>query len=237
MKKLVSILVSFAILAGVAAAADLSLEARIHLGGTDPAGNYFSFKTAANTVIKDQVDVVTGASKGKATAIWNAYRADPKGKSTFPYGIHSLPKFGVSSAAQFAADLPRATRNADGSITIEYLHRGVAYSMTTDGSGKLNLPGGAFKLRKVGYIDTKGVNIIHPDFSSDGLVTGLDYAKVWDGAIADGKVINGQPIQKTGKIGIDSAASDLYLWRGAIQITLEGQVLSLKGDLDVQILR
>lgn len=237
MKKILSLFVASVVFAAGAFAADLTIDAKFDLAGKDLAAGYLTFKSAIVSVEKDQVDVVTGASKAEGTEKWNYLRPDVKGKSTFPAGFQSLVKWGVSPAAQWAADLPHAFKNADGSITIRYLHRGTAYQLVTDTAGKLTFPVGDYKLRKVAYLDAKGVNIVHPDFSKDGLVTGLDYAKVFDPSIADGKEINGQANQKTGKITADKGASTIYLWTGSLQVTLEGTMLSVKGELNAELVK
>ena len=100
--------------------------------------------------------MVTGASKLEGTKMWNMYRPDVKGASTMPGGFQSLVKYPVSPESQYAVDLPKAWKNADGSITFQYLHRGTAYEFSTDKDGKFQFPVGAFKLRKVSLIDAKG---------------------------------------------------------------------------------
>lgn len=236
MKKILSLLFVAAAITG-ATAADLTIDAKFDLSGKDLAGSYFSFKSAIVSVEKDQVDVVTGASKAEATDKWNYLRPDVKGKNTLPGAFNHLLKWGVSPATQYEADLPFATTNADGSITIQFVHRGTALKLTTDQSGKFTLPVGDYKTRKIGLIDAKGVNVIHPDFSSDATVAGVDWAKVWDASIADGQVINNVAAQKTGKIVEDKAASTIYQWTGAVQVTLEGTVVSVKGELNAEIVK
>lgn len=66
MKKILFLLVTSAVLAAGAFAADLTVDAKFDLTGKDPAGSYFTFKSAIVSVEKDQVDVVTGASKAEA---------------------------------------------------------------------------------------------------------------------------------------------------------------------------
>lgn len=234
MKKMIALIVTSAVLVAGALAADLTVDAQFDLTGKDIAGSYFSFKSAIVSLEKDQVDAVTGASKHEGTVKWNYLRPDVKGKSTFPAGFQSLVKYPVSPEKQYAVDLPKAWKNADGSITFQYLHRGTAYEFTTDTSGKLLFPVGDYKLRKIGLIDANGVNIIHPDFSKDGTVAGIDWKAVWDNSIADGKVINNVAAQKTGKVTVDKGASTLYLWTGALQVTLDGTKVTVKGELNAE---
>lgn len=238
MKKILSLFVASAVLAAGAFAADLTVDAKFDLTGKDPAGSYLSFKSAIVSVEKDQVDVVTSASKAEATAKWNYLRPDVKGKNTLPGAFNHLLKYGVSPEAQYVADVPTAWKNADGSLTIQFQHRGTAIKLTTDATGKFTLPVGDYKTRKIGTSpDAKGVMVFHPDFSKDGTAATIDWAKVWDTSIADGKVINNLPAQKTGKIVEDKGVSTIYLWTGAVQATLEGTVVTVKGELNAELVK
>lgn len=237
MKKL-SLLIAASLLLSVGAfAADLTVDAKFDLTGKDATGSYFTFKGAVAAVEKDQVDVVTGASKNEGTEKWNLLRNDPKAKSTFPAGFQSLVKYPVSPEKTYKEDVPSAWKNADGSITFQYTHRGSAYKLTTDKDGKLNFPVGDYLIRKIGYVDAKAGVILHPDFSKDGTTATIDWAKVWDASIADGKVINNQANQKTGKITADKGASAIYLWTGSLQATLDGTVVTVKGELNAELVK
>jgi len=237
MKKILSLFAASVVLSAGAFAADLTVDAKFDLNGKDAAGSYLTFKSAIVSVEKDQVDVVTGASKAEGTDKWNYLRPDVKGKATFPAGFQSLVKYPVSPESQYTADLPKAWKNADGSITFQYLHRGTAYLLTTDAAGKLAFPTGNYKVRKIGYIDTKGVNFISTDFSKDGTVAGIDWKKVWDDKVASGTVINGQAKQLTGPVAEDKPASEIYVWEGALQATLTGTVVTVKGELNAKLLK
>ena len=74
-------------------------------------------------------------------------------------------------------------------------------------------------------------NAIHPDFSSNGKTTGVDWAKVWDASIADGKTV-GTTTVKTSKITNDIADSTIYLWSGAYQFAFDGKILKMTASLD-----
>ena len=52
-------------------------------------------------------------------------------------------------------------------------------------------------MRKIGHSD----NQIHTDFSATGEVTNVNWAKVWDASVADGKKV-GTTASKTGKIAV-----------------------------------
>lgn len=234
MKKYLFVLLLCASVAVGAFAADVTLDSRFDLTGKDPVGSYFSFKSAAVSVEKDQVDAVTGASRNKATEKWNSLRSDADKNTLFPAGFQSLVKYGVSPAKIFADDRLSAVQGADGTITVQYTHRGTAYLIKTDKSGKLDLLTGEMKLRKIGYVDTKGTVYVSKDFSGDGTVPGIDWAKVWNPATPDGREINAQPTQKTGKIVDDRATSVKGPYVGTVQLTLKGTVLTVKGELNVK---
>jgi len=239
-KKILLLLVAAVAFAAGAFAADLTIDARIDLSGKDFANSYFSFKGALAAIEKAtvdpaKVDALSGASLPLlATEKWNTFRPDVKGKTTFPGGIQSLLKYPLSAKAQYAADLPTAWKNPDGSITIQYHHRGTAYKMTTDKDGKLSLPVGDYKSRKIGNAPAEGKVqcVISKDFSKDGTVAGIDWAKVWDPKIADGTVIAEGNSGKTGKITDDKGASMMYLWTGNLLVTLNGTILTVKGELN-----
>lgn len=241
MKKFLSVLGASVVLTAAAAAADLSVDARFDLTGTDTAGSYLSFAGKLVSVDKAQVDpekidALSAASTQQATEMWNMYRPDVKGASTMPGGIQSLVKYAVSAIAQYKADRPAAWKNDDGSITIQYLHRGTAYRLTTDTEGRLVLPLGDYKLRKIGNPPAAGEidSVISRDFSTDGTVAGIEWDKVWDPATPDGNLIAEGSAGKTGKITDDKGASKMYLWTGDLQVTLEGTVLTIQGDLTAE---
>lgn len=236
MKKFSLILAGLMVAAG-AFAADLTVDAKFDLSGKDPAGSYFSFKSPIVSLDKDQVDTVTGASKAQGTMKWNYLRPDVKGKATFPAGFQSVVKYAVASDEFVKSDVPSAWKNSDGSITIQYTHRGTAYKITTDKNGMLQFPTQDAVFRKIGYVDPKAGVVLSTDFSKDGTTATIDWAKVWDATVADGKAINGVANQKTGKITADVGMSDLYVWEGALQVTLNGTVVTIKGDLNAKSVR
>jgi len=227
MKKILSLFAASVVLTAGAFAADLTVDAKFDLTGKDTAGSYLTFKGALGAVDKAtvdpaKVDAVSHASTQDATEVWNLYRPDVKGKSVFPASFQNLVKYPVSAIAQYKADLPVAWKNADGSITVQFVHRGTAFKMTTDKDGKLAFPVGDYKSRKIG---TPGANgnlnsVITADFSKDGTVAGIDWKKVWDPAVA------GQPITD------DKPTSELYQFTGTLQLTLTGTVVTVKGELN-----
>jgi hypothetical protein len=211
-------------------AADLTIEMRLNVTAKDYANNYLTFKGAVNSVEKDQyvpVDATSGASKLLSTEVFNAYRFDVKGKATLPGSLRSLLLFAVADDGTRTGDNLTVTKASDGVIMIRYVHRGTAYEIVTNAAGKLPLPTTAVKMRKIGHTD----NTIHPDFSSNGKPSGVDWKKVWDTSIADGKTV-GSTTSKTGKVGADVATSDMFVWQGDFQFAFDGTYLRLFAGLD-----
>ncbi len=244
MKKILSVFVASVVLAAGAFAADLSVDAKIDLSGKDIAGSYLTFTGKLISVEKAQVDpakvdALSAASTMEATEMWNMYRPDVKGSTTMPGGFQHFVKYAVSSFAQHKSDLPVAWKNADGSITLQFVHRGSAFKLTTDATGKLQLPVGDFKTRKIGLPPAEGSldSPISTDFSKDGTVAGIDWKKVWDPSVPDGTVIAGVANQKTGKVVDDKGSSKIYLWTGALQVTLTGNYVTVKGDLNADLVK
>jgi hypothetical protein len=221
---------AFLLCAFFASAADLTIDMRVNTAAKDYANNYLTFKGANNSVDKDQfvpaTDGTTGASKLLSTELFNSYRFDVRGKKTMPGALRSLLLFPVADDSTRTGDNLQVAKAADGAITIRYVHRGTAYEIVTDKAGKIALPT-SVRSRKIGHTD----NQIHPDFSSNGKATGVDWAKVWDASIADGKTV-GSTTSKTGKIVPDVADSEFFVLQGTLQVTFAGNILKIAGELN-----
>jgi hypothetical protein len=238
MKKSLLIMAIFLLALGYSAfAADLSIEWQKNVTALDTANDYFTFKGALGSIVKDQfdpkkkVDTVTGASKLGATAAFNAYRLDAKGKAPLPSSLRGLFLYPVASEATLAGDALSVSKASSGAITIRYIHRGSAYEIVTDAKGQLLLPTEGIKTRKIGHTD----NSIGSDFSATGKADKADWAKIWDASIADGKEVksaDGKASSKTGKIAADLASSELFSWSGVIQFTFDGKLLKAVASLD-----
>ncbi len=215
----------------VASAADLTIDMQVNTAAKDYAKNYLTFKGANNSVDKDQfvlaADGTSGASKMLSTGLFNSYRFDVKGKKTMPGGLRSLLLYPVADDGTRTGDNLTVTKAADGVIVIRYVHRGTAYEMITDKSGRLELPANTYRMRKIGHTD----NTIHPDFSATGKVAAVNWAKVWDAAIADGKQV-GATASKTGKIAADAVDSEFFTLQGSLQVTFEANILKIAGELN-----
>ncbi|HCS36371.1 MAG TPA: hypothetical protein DIW48_06695 [Sphaerochaeta sp.] len=212
---------------------DLKISYRLNTAAPD-AENYFSFAGNIRYMVaeKDHADATTGASALGSTHLFNAYLYDVEGKATLSSGLRGMFLFGVTPYSQIEGDNFVASKAADGTITIQYTHRGTAYRIITDKSGKLLFPNGTFEMRNVGYIVGGGPQVISKDFSADGTAATVDYAKVWDSSVAGGKLVDDKSDKKTGNIVKNIAAADAqYFFDGALQVALENNILTVNGAL------
>lgn len=238
MKKTLTTLVLGSFLTLGAFAADLTVEAQFDITGKDLTKSYLTVKGPGASVDKDTVDAATGASKNKGTEVLNTYRRDAANKNLLPGGIQSLLKYGVS-VKDFVVDNLTVSKAANGVITVQYVHRGTAYRMITDATGKLAIPAGNQQKRVVAFLKD-GVNVVSKEFSPTGDVKDIQWAKVWDNAVpagtlmatsraADGKVTE----IKTSAVMVDAPDSAApYL--GTFQFTLNGNILLIKADLNLK---
>ena len=227
MKKTVILVLLIMLSAMALYAADLAVYSQVNLTEKDDANNYFTFRGSNNESEKDSFDAVAGASKGHTTELFNTYRRDIKGKPTMPAGLRGLFLYSVAGNETVKGDNLTAVQAGDGTITIRFVHRGTAYEIVTDKAGKLSLPKGNYRMRKIGHSD----NTIHPDFSSTGKTANVDWNKVWNTSIADGKQV-GSTSSKTGKVTDDYATSDFFKLAGTLQAKIEGKFLKVYGELD-----
>ncbi len=235
MTRKIAVLALFALIGSFALAQDLKIDYQLNMA-PGAVGSYFTFTGPIRYMAadKDHVDAKTGASVGNSTELFNAYIYDVKGKATFPSGLRGLFLFAVAPAEQRTVDNLSAAKAGDGTITIRYVHRGTAYEIVTDKSGRINFPDNALRRRPIGFIQGEGPQVLHRDFSSDGTAAKIDWRKVWDDRIAGGKEIKAGVANKTGSVGPDGAAPDsMYHWQGALQVTLERNVLKIVGGLNV----
>lgn len=189
---------------------DLSIDCRINVAGTDE-DNHFHWKgNVRYMAAEDYYDAVSGASAEGSTHLFMMYLYDVEAKAAMSSGLRGLFLYGVNGAEAVADDKLEAMENSDGTITIQYVHRGTAYRFITDKKGVLSLPDGTMESRKIGTPDG-----IEAEFSSDGTGKGVDYAKVWADDVA--------------ATGADPAS--MYFWDGDLQVALEGDILTINGIL------
>jgi hypothetical protein len=221
----------FALTAVALSAADLTIDMQVNTVAKDYTANYLTFKGQVNSVEKDQfapgADATSGASKLLSTEVFNAYRFDVKGKATLPGALRNLLLYAVANDSVRTGDNLMVSKASSGAITVRYVHRGTAYEILTDSTGTITLPTTAVKMRTIGATD----NNISTDFSSTGKTANVDWKKVWDASIADGKTIG---TAKTGKIGSDVANSDIFGWKGPVVLAFDGKILKISANLDAQ---
>jgi len=190
---------------------DLLIDFEVNLAGND-ADNYFTWKTNVRYMAaEDSYDSASGASVAGSTHLFMMALYDVEGKVTMSSCLRGLFLFGVNGADQVASDNLHAMKNSDGSITIQYVHRGTAYRFVTDKNGVLSLPETTSVSRKIGTT----ANEIEPAYSSDGTPAGVDFDKVFS---SDAK-----------NEGAD--AESMYFWDGDLKVSLSNDILKITGVL------
>jgi hypothetical protein len=213
-------------------AQDLSIDYRFDVSGS-AAGNYLSYTSAIRYIAadKDAFDTVSGASRQKSTSLFAPIQSDIMGRATISGGFRSLLMFPL------AADTVRVEDNLhvyrEGSvITMEYVHRGVAYRIRTDDRGNISFPRGSYVMRTIGYIKGGGPQVISVDFSSNKSAAGVDWRKVWDPNIPSGRVVDSGSTEKTGPIQNDYGdMMAMFNWDGTLEVRFEDSILTIKGVL------
>ena len=229
------IIVMITMTGSLAFAQDLKIEFQLYATSNTP-GSYFTFTGPIRYIAadKDYVDSATGASKQNSTEMFQPYRYDVKGKNALPDGLRGLFLFAVANYETRVGDNLQVVKAGDGTITINYVHRGTAYQLISDRSGNFQLPNGSYKKRVIGYIKGAGPQVISRDFSSDGTAARVDWDKVWNERTPSGRVVTTGVDNKTGPVTADVAASDsMYYWNGALQASLEANnLLKVSGGLN-----
>lgn len=189
---------------------DLVIDWKVSLSG-DESVSYFNWKSNIRYMAaEDSYDAVSGASALGSTHLFMSCLYDIEAKATMSTGLRGLFLYGVAGDGTVKADNLNASKSSDGTIVIQYVHRGTAFRFTTDSKGVMSLPKASIDSRKIG--DPKA---IEAEFSSDGKATGVDFDKVWSKDI------------------VPSGASPeaMYVFDGDLQFTLENDVLAASGVL------
>jgi hypothetical protein len=213
-------------------AQDLSIDYRFDVSGRT-GENYLSYTSAIRYIAadKDSFDAATGASKQKSTSLFAPLQTDIMGRATISGGFRSLLMYPL------AADSVRTEDNLhvykEGSvITMEYVHRGVAYRVRTDERGNISFPRGDYVTRTIGYIKGHDPQVISRDFSSDGTAVGVDWKKVWDPKTPSGRPVDSGSEAKTGPIQNDYGdMMAMFNWDGTLEVRFENSILTIKGVL------
>lgn len=232
-RKLIVLVAALVSIAGAAFAQDLKIDYQVNVAAAD-AGNYFTFTGPIRYMAadKDTLDAKTGASAKGSTHFFMPYLYDVKGKAALPSGLRGLFLFAVAPNTQRTDDNLSATKAADGTITIQYAHRGTAYKLVTDKAGKFSFPKGDFVRRPIGFIQGAGPQVIGSDFSSNGTADKIDWAKVWNASIPGGKEIKAGVKNVTGTITDDNGVAEaMFKWEGTLQVTLDKNILKIVGGL------
>ncbi len=233
-KKLLVLFVMLSVIAGVAAAQDLTIDYRYNVNRNDNR-SYLTFTGPIRymAVEQDHVDTTSGASVKQSTELFQPYRVDVLGKPVIPQGFRGLLLFAVAVPEQRELDNLTVTKERNGVITIQYSHRGTAYRMITDSQGRLSFPNGRFEQRKIGYIVGGDPQVISRDFSSNGTAARIDFDKVWNASIPGGTVIDSSRSDTTGDIVSDVAAADsMFYWDGRLQVAFDRNILTITGGLN-----
>jgi hypothetical protein len=215
------------------AAQELVINYRYNTANPD-SSNYLSFRSPIRYVgvEKDSLDSISGASKLKSTTLFSPIQTDMLGKATFPSGVRGLLLYPVAPDSTRIEDNLRVAKASNEVITIEYVHRGVAYKISTDKNGKLGFPRGNFLMRTIGYIEGHDPQVIAREFSPNGAADSVDWKKVWDAHIAAGKEIAPGISAKTGGIQNDYGdLTALFNWDGTLQVSYDEPVLTISGSL------
>jgi len=234
MKKIALLLSLFLVLGATAFAQDLKIDFQVNVAAAD-TGNYFTFTGPIRYMAadKDTLDATSGASKAGSTHFFMPYLYDVKGKTVLPSGLRGLFLFAVAPNSQRTDDNLTASKAADGVITVQYVHRGTAYRLVTDKTGKFSFPKGDYTRRAIGFIQGAGPQVLSLDFSADGKASSANWAKIWDPKTPDGKEIKAGVASKTGKIMDDNGVDEaMFKWEGQLQVTLNGSILKIVGGLN-----
>lgn len=221
------------LLGGLAAAQELIIDYQYNTARPDPA-NYLSFRTPVYliNVDKDSLDSATGASKKRSTSFFGAFQMDMQGRATISAGVRGLFLFPVAPDITRLEDTLQVSKDSGGVITMQYVHRGVAYRISTGRDGKLGFPRGGCLMRTIGYIQGHDPQVLSRDFSAAGTASSVDWKKVWDPKTPSGREIAPGVSARTGAIQNDFGDfTAMYNWDGALQVSFENNILKISGAL------
>jgi hypothetical protein len=213
-------------------AQDMSIDYRYNVSGPD-AGNYLTYKSAIRYIEanRDSYDAVSGASRYKSTSLFAPIQTDIMGRATISAGVRGLLLFAVAPDTTRVEDALRVRKEGK-VITMEYVHRGVAYRIQTDANGNIGFPRGGYVMRTIGSIKGHDPQVIASDFSTDRTVAGLDWKRIWDPGAPSGKPVSPGEDARTGPIQNDYGdMMAMFNWDGVLQVEFENSVLTIKGTL------
>ncbi|MFP3089753.1 hypothetical protein LQZ21_05440 [Treponema sp. TIM-1] len=217
---------------GLVFAQDLTIDYRYNVSGVKD-GNYLSYRSAIRYIAadKDAFDAVSGASKQKSTSLFAPIQTDIMGRATISSGFRGLLLFPLAPDTIRTDDNLHIYREGP-VITMEYVHRGVAYRIQTDRSGNIGFPRGSYVMRTVGYIQGEGPQVISRDFARDMTAATIDWKKVWDPGVPSGQIVAAGNDAKTGPIQNDYGdMMAMFNWDGTLEVKFEAPILTIQGVL------
>jgi hypothetical protein len=222
-------------------AQELKIDYQYKLSGPD-GGNFLTFTGPLRyiAVDRDALDAATGASAKKSTALFTPYQTDVLGKAAFPSGLRNVLLYPVAPQNIRTDDNLQASKAANGAITLQFIHRGIAYGIITDNGGKINLgPTGGLRgtqiyQRTVGYIQGGGPQVLHTDFSPDGTAAKVNYGAVWNPSTPSGKTVGNSQTKTGARISDGPDPSSLFYWNGSLQVSLDNNILKISGTLKAE---
>jgi hypothetical protein len=213
-------------------AQDLSIDYRFDVSGGGQ-GNYLTYTSAIRYVAanKDSFDAVSGASRQKSTSLFAPIQSDIMGRATISGGFRSLLMFPLAPDSVRTEDNLHVSKEGT-VITIEYIHRGVAYRIQTDSRGNISFPRGSYVMRSIGYISGEDPQVISLDFSADRTAAGVDWKRVWDPKTPSGRLVDARTNSMTGPIQNDYGdMMAMFNWDGTLEVSFENSILAIKGVL------
>ena len=112
----------------------------------DDGKNYLAWKTDG-TKQRDSFDAVSGASAARSTQNWAAFATVSKNK-VMPKGLRALLLFAVNPR-QAAQDDALSVSQEGRQLTIQFVHRGIAYRIQSDSHGLLDTESSFFLAENV----------------------------------------------------------------------------------------
>jgi hypothetical protein len=213
-------------------AQDLTIDYRYNVSGPDPE-NFLTYTSAIRYIAADAdtYDAASGASQQHSTLLFAPIQTDIMGRATISTGLRGLLLFPVAPGETRTEDNLNAHKDGN-IITVEYVHRGVAYRIQTDEQGNLSFPRGGYVMRTIGYIQGHDPQVISGDFSSDRTAATVDWRKVWDFAVPSGSLVDSKSEARTGPIRNDYGdMMAMFNWDGTLHMSLENSILTITGVL------
>ncbi|MBQ9239155.1 MAG: hypothetical protein IJ191_07580 [Treponema sp.] len=216
MKKMLTAMLSVALLTVCALpvmAQRALIDVRLNTMQQD-SKDYFNWSVDGKSV-KDMFDVTTGASRAKSTAEFNVVRFDASGsKKAIPAGLRSLVLYPVSPRSVYVDDAFTVMENGK-QLTIRYIHRGTAYRVTTDATGRIDTAS-SFEIA-TGIAENLGGKFV---VKAEYLKEGGDASRMAD---IDWSTVTFMP---------DRADSDAgYQYAGVLTARMNKGILTVKGTL------